>query len=108
LYEALKAAETLAGEGINIRVIDLFSVKPVDREGLVANAKECNNTILTVEDHYFEGGILDAVCAALGTDGVKVCGLAVNRIPKSGKAHELFELCGISAKHICEKVKTLI
>jgi len=65
LHEALSAQKTLATESINIRVIDLFSVKPIDAHGLLENAKESNNLVLTVEDHYGEGGIFEAVSSSL-------------------------------------------
>lgn len=54
---AMKASKILATEGIHARVLDIFSIKPIDRDGIIANAKECNDTVLTVEDHYIEGGI---------------------------------------------------
>lgn len=55
LYEALKAADELGKIGINIRVLDLFTIKPLDADGIIRNAKACGNKILTVEDHYAEG-----------------------------------------------------
>ena len=55
LYEALAAAETLDKSGIKIRVMDLFTIKPIDAESIIANAKECENRIITVEDHYPAG-----------------------------------------------------
>ena len=55
LYEAFKAADELAKEGINIRVMDPFTIKPIDKEGIIANAKACGGKIVTVEDHYPEG-----------------------------------------------------
>lgn len=57
LHESLKAYEKLKKEGINIRVLDLFSVKPIDQSGILQNAIESNSTVLTVEDHYIHGGI---------------------------------------------------
>ena len=57
LHESLKACEKLKKEGINIRVLDLFSVKPIDQSGILQNAIESNSTVLTVEDHYIHGGI---------------------------------------------------
>lgn len=55
LYEALSAADALSAQGVNIRVLDLFTVKPLDVEAIKANAKECGGRIVTVEDHYHEG-----------------------------------------------------
>ena len=89
LHEALKAHETLAAEGIAIRVIDLYSIKPVDTEALRAAAAQTNNVLITVEDHYPEGGLGDAVLEAVATEDVRVHKLAVTGIPRSGKPEEL-------------------
>ncbi|MFN4179590.1 MAG: transketolase [Armatimonadota bacterium] len=107
VFEALKAYEALANEGIKIRVIDLYSVKPLDEATLVRSALETNRTIITVEDHYPEGGIGDAVASAVSKEGIKVYKLAVNDLPRSGKPDELMDMFGISAKHIIETVKRL-
>jgi len=104
LHEALKAYDALRKEGILIRVIDLYSVKPVDVATL-RQAAEDTGFIITVEDHYAEGGIADAVRTALSKDPVPVHGLAVRAMPKSGKPEELLEYEGISAKTIVEAVK---
>jgi len=80
----LKAKAELEKEGIHIRVMDLFSVKPVDSEGIIKNAKEAGNQIITVEDHYPDGGIRDAVCSAVALENIKVHSLAVNCVPRSG------------------------
>lgn len=108
LHEALTAYETLAAEGIAIRVLDLYSIKPIDTETLRQTAHQTNNTLITVEDHYPEGGLGDAVIAAVATEGVSVHKLAVNGIPRSGKPEELLERHGISADTIVQKVKTLV
>lgn len=77
--------------------MDIFSVKPIDRDGLISNANACGNKILVVEDHYPEGGIYSAVVEALGSQtGISVHHLCVNEVPKSGKGLELFEKFGIS------------
>lgn len=107
VFEALKAYEALTNEGIKIRVIDLYSVKPLDETTLIRSALETNRTIITVEDHYSEGGIGDAVAAAVSKEGIRVLKLAVNDIPRSGKPEELMDMFGISAKHIIETVKRL-
>lgn len=107
VFEALKAYEVLSNEGIKIRVIDLYSVKPLDEATLIRSALETNRTIITVEDHYPEGGIGDAVASAVSKEGIKVYKLAVNDIPRSGKPDELMDMFGISAKHIVETVKRL-
>ena len=107
LHEALKAYEALAAEGIAIRVIDLYSIKPVDAEALKTAAAETNNTLITVEDHYSEGGLGDAVLDAVATEDVQVHKLAVTGIPRSGKPEELLEHHGISANAIIQKVKDI-
>ena len=70
-------------------------------------AQETNGVIITVEDHYPEGGIGEAVLSAVGSKGIKVHKLAVNGIPRSGKQEELLEVYGISANHIVRTVKAL-
>ncbi len=108
LHEALKAHDILANEGVNVRIIDLYSVKPVDTETLLSAAAETNNTLITVEDHYPEGGLGDAVLDAVSTEDVRVHKLAVTGIPRSGKPEELLELHGISANAIVQKVKDVV
>jgi len=108
VHEALKAYEVLANEGIKIRVIDLYSVKPLDEATLVRCALETNRTIVTVEDHYPEGGIGDAVAGAVSKEGIKVHKLAVNDIPRSGKPEELMDMFGISANAIARTVRQLV
>ena len=105
VHEALKAHQMLATEGIAIRVIDLYSIKPVDAETLKAAAAETNNTLITVEDHYSEGGLGDAVLDAIATENICVHKLAVTGMPRSGKPEELLEHHGISANAIVQKVK---
>ncbi|TAL09202.1 MAG: transketolase [Nitrospirae bacterium] len=108
LFEALKAHDELAKQGIAIRVVDLYSIVPIDRATLLASARATNNLMLTVEDHYAHGGIGDAVTAAVNADGVKVHKMAVTEIPHSGKPDQLLDRYGLSARHIVEKVKKLI
>jgi transketolase len=110
LHEALKAAEELAGEGIEARVIDLYSVKPVDGETLRAAAEATGGRILTVEDHWPEGGIGDAVLEALsdGEAPARVTRLAVRDMPGSGKPAELLAAAGIDAEHIAEAARALV
>ena len=88
-------------------MIDLYSIKPIDKKTLRAAAAETNNTLVTVEDHYPEGGLGDAVLDAVAPDGVCVHKLAVTGIPRSGKPEELLEHHGISANAIVQKVKAL-
>ena len=109
LFEALAAAEALAGQGLSIRVIDPFTIKPIDREALARNAQETGGTVITVEDHYPEGGIGDAVAEAIGNEAdVRLHRMAVNGLPRSGDPDALFERYGISSRHIIEKVKSVI
>jgi transketolase len=107
LYEALKAYDQLKAQGVFIRVIDLFSVKPIDAVLLIESGKRTNNTIITVEDHYADGGIGDAVAAAVSLEGIRVHKLAVREVPRSGKAEQLLDHYGISAAKIAEKVRAL-
>jgi transketolase len=110
LHEALKAADRLAAEGIDARVIDLYSVKPVDAETLRAAAAATGGRILTVEDHWPEGGIGDAVLEALsdGETPAHITRLAVRDMPGSGKPAELLASAGIDAEHIAEAARSLV
>jgi transketolase len=108
LYEALKAADALKAEGIAITVIDAYSIKPLGSDVIKAAAKKTKNLVVTVEDHYAEGGLGDAVAGELSADGVKVHKLAVRELPRSGKAEELLAKYGIDAAAIAQKVKTLV
>jgi transketolase len=108
LFEAAKAAETLATEGIGITVIDAYSVKPLARDFIKAAAQKTNNLVITVEDHYPEGGLGDAVAGELSADGIRVHKLAVRELPHSGKAEELLAKYGIDAAAIVKAVKSLI
>ncbi len=103
VHEALKAYEKLKAEGINIRVIDCYSVKPLDAETLIKASEETKH-IITVEDHYPEGGIGEAVAAL----GLKPHILAVRRMPHSGEPEELLAEQGIDAAGIIKKVKELV
>jgi transketolase len=107
LHEALKAADALKAEGIGITVIDAYSIKPLGRDVIKAAAQKTGNTVITVEDHYLEGGLGDAVAGELSVDGIKVHKLAVNALPRSGKAAELLAHFGIDAAGIVKKVKAL-
>jgi transketolase len=110
VHEALKAADALAEDGISARVIDLYSVKPVDRETLRAAAEATGGRVLTVEDHWPEGGIGDAVLEALsdGESPPRVVRLAVREMPGSGKPAELLAAAGIDAEHIAEAARSLV
>ena len=99
VHEALKAYDKLK-KRISIRVIDLYSIKPIDEKELLKNAKECKNKVIVVEDHYF-GGIGSAVSAVLG----KIENLYIKEIPRSGLPEELMAKYGIDASAI---VKTVV
>ena len=109
LFEALKAADALAKDGIAIRVVDLFSVRPVDKRTLVACARATGGLVVTVEDHFATGGVGDAVLGALAEEpGVKVRKLAVKEIARSGPPDVLLDKYGISARHVVKAVKALL
>jgi transketolase len=111
LHEALAAYETLRGEGLAIRVIDAYSVKPIDRAGLHAAASDTGNRLVVVEDHWPEGGLGDAVLAAFTGAGERpptVVKLGVRGMPGSGTPQQLMDAAGISAAHIVKAVKSLL
>jgi len=106
VFEALKAYDELKATGISIRVIDLYSVQPIDSVMLVHCARETRGRLITVEDHYAGGGVGDAVSGAVASAGLTVERLAVREIPRSGKPEELVDRYGISAKSIVRAVRT--
>lgn len=108
VFEALKAHDTLAREGIHARVIDAYSVQPIDAATLVRSARATRNTIVTVEDHYVHGGLGDAVSEAVSPEGLTVHRMGVREIPRSGRPDELLDRFGISARAIVEKVRSLV
>jgi transketolase len=110
LHEALKAADQLKSQGTAIRVIDLYCVKPIDGKALAEQINATGGRLVTVEDHWPEGGVGEAVLSALAGSGVaptKSRLLAVRDMPHSGKPDELVDAFGISAKHIVEAVKAI-
>jgi transketolase len=110
LHEALKAADALADDGVRARVIDLYSVKPVDAETLREAAEATGGRIVTVEDHWPEGGLGEAVLSAFADaeERPQVVKLAVEGMPGSGKPAELLAAAGIDAEHIAEAVRRLV
>jgi transketolase len=110
VHEALKAADALAEEGIAARVIDLYSIKPLDEETLRAAAEVTGGRLVTVEDHWAEGGLGDAVLAALAEtdEPPRVVKLAVRDMPTSGKPEELLAQAGIDAAHIADAARRLV
>jgi transketolase len=110
LHQCLAAAHALQRDGIAARVIDLYSVKPVDTATLIVAARETGRLVL-VEDHHPEGGIGEAVLEALagqGMSGVAIAHLAVTIMPGSGTTQELLDAAGISADHIATAARRLI
>jgi transketolase len=105
VFEALKAHDQLKAEGIAIRVIDAYSVQPIDTATLTAAAKATKGVVITVEDHYPAGGLGDAVADAIAPAGFTVKRLAVRELPRSGQPQELIEHYGLSAKSIVQAVK---
>jgi transketolase len=108
LFEALKAHDQLKAAGIPTRVVDLYSVVPIDRATLLESARATQNRLLTVEDHYEHGGLGDAVLSAVGSEGVRMYKMAVREIPHSGKPDELIDRYGISARAIVETAKRIL
>jgi transketolase len=109
LRECLAAADELAGKGISARVIDLYSVKPVDAETIVKAAKE-TGAVVTVEDHWEEGGIGEVVATALADSGIstKLERLAVTERPGSGPPQDLLAAAGIDAEHVISAATKLV
>jgi transketolase len=105
VFEALAAYDTLKAEGLAIRVVDLYSLQPIDAAALIACAKASGGRLITVEDHYAAGGIGDAVASAVAPAGFTVTRLAVREIPRSGKPEELVDRYGLSARHIVAAVR---
>lgn len=105
VFEAREAYRMLRAEGIPIRVIDAYSVQPIDASTLVRAGLQTGRQIITVEDHYAAGGLGDAVSDAVAEHGITVIRLAVREAPRSGKPAELLERYGISAARIAAAVR---
>jgi transketolase len=111
LHEALRAAEILQGEGIAARVIDCYSVKPIDTQTLAAAAAVTGGRIVVAEDHHPEGGLGSAVADALlasGQQNLHLTRLAVDGMPGSGTGEELLAWAGIDAEHIAAAARKLV
>ncbi|XP_036415457.1 transketolase isoform X1 [Colossoma macropomum] len=109
LHEALAAAEQLKKERIYIRVIDPFTIKPLDAKTIMDHARSTRGRILTVEDHYYEGGLGEAVCSAVVNEsGFVLQRLAVPHVPRSGKMSELLKIYGIDRESIVQAVRKMI
>jgi transketolase len=108
LFEALKAHDQLKANGVSVRIIDLYSIVPIDRTTLLESASATQGRLLTVEDHYAHGGMGDAVLDAVGSEGIRVHKLAVRAVPHSGKPDELIDHYGIGARSIVEAAHHII
>ena len=108
LFEALKAYNHLKEQGVYISVIDLYSIKPLDRDAIIACARLSSCKIITVEDHYAQGGISEAVRSALSGTDIEIASLAITSIPRSGKPFELLAFYKIDAHAIVEMVQKMI
>ncbi|MDH5467363.1 MAG: transketolase [Candidatus Aminicenantes bacterium] len=106
VHEALKAYEELKKEGISIRIIDAYSLQPVDREGITKAVENTGKKVVVAEDHFPHGGLGEAVAGVLGGKS-EVVHLAVRDLPRSGEPDELLDKYGISARHIIDAVKKL-
>jgi len=110
LHECLAAADELATSGISVRVIDAYSIKPIDRNTLIAACQVTGSRLVVVEDHYPEGGLGSAVLEALAGASVpslQVAHLAVQGLPTSGTAAQLLDAAGISTRHIVAAARRL-
>jgi transketolase len=110
LHECLAAAEELERDGVRARVLDLYSVKPVDVEALSEASRATGGRLVVAEDHYPQGGIGAAVMEALSleADPPRVAHLAVRGLPGSGTSAELLDEAGISARHVVEAAHMLL
>ena len=111
LHECLRAADQLALDGIHARVIDLYSIKPIDADTLVEAADATGGRVVVAEDHHPEGGLGSAVVAALlnaGVQQLRLAHLSVSELPGSGTTAELLAAAGIDATHIASAAAALI
>lgn len=107
LHQAVKAYYSLKKEGIAIRIVDVYSIKPVDYPALL-KAQQETKAIITVEDHYREGGLGEAVLSALSQHDVPIYLMAVEKMPKSGSPKQLMDFEGISSQAIVDQVKKIV
>jgi transketolase len=107
VFEALKAHAELKDTGIPVRVVDAYSIQPIDRENLMSHASAAGNKVVVVEDHFPQGGLGSSVALAL-SGKAEIAHLAVKELPRSGEPQELMDRYGISAPHIVKAVMELV
>ena len=107
VHEALKASDELKRENIGLRIIDAYSIQPLDSETIIREAAQTGRRVVVAEDHFPGGGLGEAVASVLA-GGAKITHLCVRELPRSGKPAELLAAYGISASHIVKAVKDLI
>jgi transketolase len=107
LHNCLAAADQLTEQGLRVRVIDLYSLKPIDRSALMDAARVTGGRLVVVEDHYPEGGLGEAVLKALAGETLRLAHLAVRGMPTSGTSAELMNAAGISVSAIIDAARTL-
>ncbi len=108
LHESLKAHEELLKQNINVSIIDLYSVKPLDKKTILEIAKKSENKIITVEDHYIHGGLGESVASELSNENIKIEKLAVTKIPRSASKEKLLEFEEINTSAIIDKVISIV
>jgi transketolase len=111
VHNALEACEKLQEEGIAVRLIDAYSIKPIDTDALREAVRATGGRLVVAEDHWPEGGLGEATLSALAEDGSEALGfehLAVSGMPGSGSSQELMDAAGISAEHIADAVRRLL
>lgn len=108
VHEALKAHAVLEKQGVSVRVIDAYSIKPLDNKSILKEAQEAGKIVLTVEDHYFDGGLGDSVLNALSDFPIWVNKMAVSKMPMSGKPAQLLAYEGIDCDGIVKKVREIL
>jgi transketolase len=106
VHEALKARDELEKEGVGVRIVDAYSIAPLDTDTIVREVAATGGRAVVVEDHYAGGGLGEAVAAALAGKAV-LKHLCVRELPRSGKPEELLDHYGISARHIVQAVRDL-
>jgi transketolase len=108
LHESLKAYEKLKNRGIKVSVIDLYSIKPLDKKTIIAIAKQSENKIVTVEDHYLYGGLGFAVNSVVVNEEIQVINLAVTDISRSGLKEDLLRDAKVDCDDIVKGVLKIV